>query len=87
KAIFWHYPHYSPQGGRPACAVRAGDYKLLEFFEDRHVELYDVRKDIGERNDLAARMPEKAAELRKMLGEWLKSVDAKMPTPNPQWSK
>jgi arylsulfatase A-like enzyme len=87
KAIFWHYPHYSPQGGRPACAVRAGDYKLLEFFEDRHVELYDLAKDIGERNDLAARMPEKAAELRKMLGEWLKSVDAKMPAPNPKWSK
>jgi len=87
KAIFWHYPHYSPQGGRPACAVRAGRYKLLEFFEDHHVELYDLAEDLGERNDLAAGMPAKAAELRGMLGQWLRSVGARMPTPNPQWGR
>ncbi len=84
KAIYWHYPHYSPQGGRPACAVRAGEYKLLEFFEDGHVELYNLADDIGETADLAGKMPEKAAELRKMLHDWLKAVDAKMPSKNPE---
>ena len=43
-AVFWHYPHYSNQGGTPGCSVRSGDYKLIEFFEDRRVELYDLRK-------------------------------------------
>ena len=85
KAIYWHYPHYSPQGGRPACAVRAGRYKLLRFFEDDHVELYDLAADLGESTDLAAKLPAKAAELRKMLDDWLKSVGAKMPSPNPDY--
>ncbi|MBL7134878.1 MAG: sulfatase [Phycisphaerae bacterium] len=85
KAIFWHYPHYSPQGGRPACAVRAGEFKLLEFFEDNHWEMYDLKDDIGEKNDLSAKMPAKAGELTKMLHDWLKAVGAKMPSPNPQY--
>ncbi len=85
KAIYWHYPHYSPQGGRPAAAVRAGKYKLLRFFEDDHVELYDLDADIGEKSDLSKKMPDKTAELLAMLNGWLKSVDAKMPKPNPAW--
>ncbi|MBL7222414.1 MAG: sulfatase, partial [Candidatus Brocadiae bacterium] len=64
-ALFWHYPHYSPQGGSPGSAVRAGDWKLIEFFEDNHVELYNLRDDIGETRDLAATKPERAAELRQ----------------------
>ncbi|HUS93413.1 MAG TPA: sulfatase [Phycisphaerae bacterium] len=85
EAIYWHYPHYSPQGGRPACAVRAGRYKLLRFFEDEHVELYDLAVDLAEANDLAGKMPEKAAELKKKLDDWLAAVGAKMPSPNPKW--
>ena len=83
KAIFWHYPHYSPQGGKPAGAVRVGDLKLLEFFEDDRAELYDLNADIAEKHDLAQEMPEKAAELRAMLHAWREAVDAKMPSPNP----
>ncbi len=85
KAIFWHYPHYGNQGGSPSGAVRAGDYKLIEWYEDGHVELYNLRKDIGEKNDLAAEMPEKTAQLREMLHDWRKEVDALMPTPNPRY--
>jgi arylsulfatase A-like enzyme len=81
KAIFWHYPHYSNQGGGPGGAVRAGDLKLIEFYEDDHVELYNVKDDISEKHDLAAASPEKAAELRKMLHEWRNEVGAHMPTP------
>ena len=83
EALFWHYPHYSNQGGTPGCSVRSGDWKLIEFFEDRHVELYDLRNDIGEERDLAAEEPELARELAARLHEWLPSVGARIPEPNP----
>jgi arylsulfatase A-like enzyme len=84
-AIFWHYPHYGNQGGSPGGAVRAGDYKLIEFYEYGRLELYNLRADIGEKNNLVERMPRKTAELHKMLRLWRKDVDAKMPTPNPDY--
>jgi arylsulfatase A-like enzyme len=85
EAIYWHYPHYHPGGATPYGAVRAGRWKLIEFFEDMHVELYDLADDIGEQADLAAKVPEKAAELRDRLHAWRKSVGAQMPTPNPDY--
>jgi arylsulfatase A-like enzyme len=85
RALFWHYPHYSNQGGAPSGAVRAGDYKLIEFYEDSRIELYNLRDDIGEQHDLAAEMPAKAAELRKMLRDWRDDVGAAMPQPNPNY--
>jgi len=81
-AIFWHYPHYGNQGGTPGSSVRAGKYKLIEFFEDNHVELYDLERDISEENDLAEDLPEKAAELRKLLIKWREKVEAKIPKVN-----
>jgi len=81
EALYWHYPHYSPQEGVPSGAVRVGRYKLIEFFEDMHVELYDLEQDIGEQHDLAGEMPEKAAELRDRLHAWREAVGAQMPTP------
>ena len=84
-AIYWHYPHYGNQGGSPAGAVRFGDFKLIEFYEDRRVELYDLASDIGEQKDLAAAMPDKASSLRKMLSGWRKEVAARMPTTNPDY--
>ena len=84
-AIYWHYPHYHPGGATPCGAVRQGDYKLIEFYEDGRVELYNLRKDIGERNDVASDMPEMAAGLRKKLADWRRVVNAQMPTPNPDY--
>jgi arylsulfatase A-like enzyme len=81
EALFWHYPHYSPQEGFPSGAIRVGDLKLVEFFEDMHVELYDLQKDVGESHDLAGEMPEKAEELKRRLHEWREAVGAQMPTP------
>lgn len=83
RAFYWHYPHYGNQGGSPGGAVRLGDYKLIEFYEDHRVELYNLRDDLGEKKDLSGAMPEKAAELRRMLHEWRNEVGAAMPTPNP----
>jgi arylsulfatase A-like enzyme len=85
RALFWHYPHYGNQGGAPAAAVRRGDYKLIEWFEDDRVELFNVREDIGERNNLAAAQPERVARLREELQVWRKDVGAKLPTPNPAY--
>jgi arylsulfatase A len=84
-ALYWHYPHYSDQGGRPAGAVRAGDHKLIEFYEDGRLELYNLAKDIRESNNLAERDPKRAKALHEMLKKWRASVDAAMPTPNPNY--
>jgi arylsulfatase A len=81
--LFWHYPHYSNQGGRPGGAVRQGRYKLIEFYEDSRVELYDLSRDPGEARDLAGALPRKAAELKRKLAAWRRSVGAQMMTPNP----
>jgi len=84
KAIYWHYPHYHGSGSRPSGAVRAGDYKLIEWYENGAVELYNLRDDISEKEDLAEKMPEKAAELKAMLAKWRKQVNAKMPASGPR---
>src|SRR5262249_30634724 len=63
EAIYWHYPHYSNQGGKPGGAVRQGDFKLIEWYEDGKLELFNLKDDIGEHHDLAARMPEKTRAL------------------------
>jgi arylsulfatase A len=85
RPLFWHYPHYSNQGGGPGGAVRLGDYKLIEWFEDMHVELYNLRADPGEREDLASKMPEKAAVLREQLHSWRQAVGAQMMTVNSEY--
>ncbi len=85
RPLFWHYPHYSDQGGRPSSAIRAGDWKLIEFLEDGHLELYNLRDDIGERKNLANREPDRARQLRATLAAWRKSVNASMPKPNPNY--
>jgi len=85
KAIYWHYPHYHGSGNRPSGAVRAGDYKLIEWYENNRIELYNLKNDIGEKHDLSTEMPKKAAELRKMLHTWRKGVNAKMPVPDPEY--
>lgn len=83
--LYWHYPHYGNQGGSPGGAVREGDWKLIEFFEDHRVELYNLRADAGERHNVAALLPERAEQLRKKLTAWRTSVGAEMPTPNPDY--
>ena len=77
SSLFWHYPHYSNQGGIPGAAIREGDYKLIERFEDGRVHLYNLKDDIGELNDIAARQPDRVAEMRSRLHEWYQEVDAK----------
>lgn len=84
-ALFWHYPHYSDQGGVPSAAIRRGDWKLIEFYEDRRLELFHLKRDIGERVNLAERHPRIAADLKRRLDDWRRSVDAAMPQLNPDY--
>lgn len=86
-AIFWHYPHYGNQGGTPACALRTGDWKLIEFFEDNRAELYNLRNDISEDHNLAADHPDLVHQLRTRLAHWRNQVQAKIPQPNPEWGR
>ena len=77
QSLCWHYPHYSNQGGIPGGAIREGNYKLFERYEDGRVHLYDLKNDIGEKNDLAAQKPELVQEMRERLHQWYEEVDAK----------
>ena len=84
-ALFWHYPHYSNQGGKPGSAIRQGDFKLIEFFEDGNLELYNLRDDLSETRDLASQLPDKVRALHRRLTDWRTSVDAQMMKANPNF--
>jgi len=83
--LFWHYPHYEG-GNEPSSAIRSGDWKLIEFYEESRVELYNLKNDIGEYHNLAEMYPEKTNRLRDKLHAWRKEVNASEPTPNPNFN-
>lgn len=81
-AIYWHYPHYHPGSATPYSAVREGDWKLIQFFEDQHLELYNMRRDAGEMDNVINIETDVAARLEQKLAVWREKVGAQMPTPN-----
>jgi arylsulfatase A-like enzyme len=83
EALYFHYPHYYATTS-PVSAVRAGDWKLLEYFEGGRVELYNLKEDVGESRDRAAAEPGRARALRARLAAWRKAVGAQVPLPNPK---
>jgi len=83
NALYWHYPHYGNQGGNPGSVIQEDGWKLIYFYEDDRIELYNLKTDIGERKDLALVERDKAVQLNNKLQEWLKSTKASFPTPNP----
>jgi arylsulfatase A-like enzyme len=84
-AIYWHFPHYHSPIDSPYSAIRAGDWKLVRFFQDDRRELYNLKSDIGETRDLSASDPAKVAELQARLDTWLQSAGAQLPTTNPRF--
>jgi len=86
RALYWHQPHYTNQGGRPAGAVRDGSWKLIEHYESGACELYDLANDLGEASDLAAKFPARVAELRGKLEKWRRDVGAQENTANPKFN-
>ncbi|MCC6862218.1 MAG: sulfatase [Bryobacterales bacterium] len=85
RPLFWHYPHYSNQGGVPSSAIREGGYKLIEFLEDGRLELFHLARDPGETRNLVRKEPGVAARLHRRLKSWRESVGAAMPQPNPAY--
>ncbi|MHA1792474.1 MAG: sulfatase, partial [Promethearchaeota archaeon] len=85
RPLFWHFPHYGNQGGIPTSAIRKDNFKLIKYHDDGHVELHDLKADIGEHVDLSSRYPSIATEMISLLDEWLEKVKARMPERNPEW--
>ena len=87
RPLFWHYPHWGNQGGIPGAAVRQGDWKLIDHFWHKPVELFDLSKDPGERHNVADKHPEVVAKLKRKLKSFQDETDALMPTKNPDPKK
>ena len=85
EELVFHFPHYQSEDDGPHSAIILGDYKLIKFYETDDVRLYDLVNDIGEQNDLSKDMGEEAMHLRERLEQYLESVDAQMPMPNPNY--
>jgi arylsulfatase A len=83
RAFFWHFPHYTNQGSRPGGAVRAGDWKLIEHYEDSRLELFNLAGDIGETNNLAGKEPGVANNLQARLAAWRQAMSVQTNVPNP----
>ncbi|MCP4313864.1 MAG: sulfatase [Bacteroidetes bacterium] len=86
--MIWHYPHYLPRHSAvPGSAIRSGDWKFINYYGDGRQELYNLKDDIGESDNLCGRMPEKAAKMKAMLDDMLKEHGAKIPAPDPDYNK
>jgi len=86
RSLIWHYPHYGNQGGRPSSIIREGDWKLIYYYEDSSMVLYNLRKDLSETHDIAAQKPRKVVELSQKLFDYLTKVGAKYPEKDPEYS-
>ncbi len=90
RTLFWHSPLARPSstGDRNSTAVRQGDYKLVDWYDDGMVGLYNLKEDISEANDLSEKMPEKTAEMLGLINNWRKKVNAiTVDTVNNRWYK
>jgi arylsulfatase A-like enzyme len=85
RYLFWHYPHYGNQGGEPSTILRFKNWKLIQYLEDQRLELYDLSKDIGEKNNIVRQYPEMALEMLKNMNEYRMDTNALMPTPDPRY--
>ena len=86
-ALYWHYPHFSNQQGRPGGVIRQGDYKLIENYEDGTLELYNLKDDISETRNIILGHIDLAKSMQKRLHEWLKEVNATMMPRNPAYGR
>lgn len=85
RGLLWHLPHYSPQQGKPSTAFRKGDWKIIHFYEDDSYELYNLKEDAGETKNLNKENTQKLIEMKLAMEKMLKELEAKYPTPNPNY--
>ena len=86
RNLYWHFPHYHGSGNRPSAAIRSDRYKLIHWFENDSIELYDLHKDLKERNNLRDSMPQITTKLKEQLTNWQREVKAQFPSKNPNFS-
>ncbi|HQR08079.1 MAG TPA: sulfatase-like hydrolase/transferase [Gemmatales bacterium] len=86
RPLYWHQPHYMNQGSRPCGAIREGNWKLIEHYENGQLELFNLEKDIGETTDVSEKEPNRVADLRGKLEKWRREVHAQPNMPNPQFN-
>ena len=79
RTLVWHYPHYHGSTWRPGSAIRQNQWKLIEFYEDEKVELYNLDKDIEEQHDLSSQYPEKVQELKKAMHQYIDERGGRYP--------
>ena len=86
KELFWHFPHYRYSQEVPYSIIRRGDWKLIKRYSgDNKYELFNLKDDPYEQNNLADERPDKTRELEERLAIWLRYTNAKMPKPNPDY--
>jgi arylsulfatase A-like enzyme len=86
RPLIWHYPHYGNQGGEPSSIIRLGDWKLIHYYEDGHEELYNLKDDIEEKNDVAGQNGEIVTKLSTKLFVMLEEMGARFPVKDPKYS-
>jgi hypothetical protein len=86
RPLIWHYPHYGNQGGEPSSIIREGEWKLIHYYEDGHEELYNMKTDFVEANDVAGNNSELVNQLSKKLFVMLDEMGARYPTRDPNWT-
>jgi arylsulfatase A len=84
-ALYWHYPHYHSEGATPYSSIREGDYKLISFYENGKIELFNLKNDLSEQNNLIDKEPKMAAMLLKKLTAWKHKTGAQDPLINPKY--
>ena len=85
RPLYWHYPHYHGSTWKPGASIRDGDWKLIKFYDQEKVELYNLKKNPSEKKDMAKNNSAKAKELENKLIAWQKNMKAKLPKPNPDY--
>ncbi len=83
RKMFWHFPHYTNQGGRPSGCARDGEWVLVELYDEDKAELYNLNEDISEKTDLAGKYPDRLKTMQTELDEWRKASEVQYNTPNP----
>jgi hypothetical protein len=86
RLLYWHLPHYTNQGSRPSGAIRHGDWKLIEHYEDGRCELFNLARDVGETTDVSSKEPARVADLRGQLEKWRRDVGAQENSANPKFN-
>lgn len=87
RALYWHYPHYGNQGGDPSSIIREGDWKLIYYWEDGGVELYNLKNDPGEQYNLSSKHPGETERLAEKLMGWIAKTNANKPTIDPEYNE